>query len=404
MAYNIGLIDYDVLCKKKYRYPNYDLGVMYAYYKQDVNNNVRLVSSLSYGNLSQYDKICVFKQSKYISHPSSVVEKYYSLPIEEYGPGFLDKPIRPLILETREIEPDFSCYNNMILFSLEHPKHKLAWKLHRRARGKKYKPLRMYEDYDNETLKKDFPMGKYCMVYDDPTDLLNNKEKWVYLNSLLDKKIHLDFAQSLDISRLNDTNIIEQVLSNKKYTSLRRYLVVTDINVNVDWLVNFMMSKYNGQTLKVSVHIPDNYTPMQCLETMLLINYYNHKTNFNLYMVPTLNKLILKDNDLALSAFNYLKGKPHYMSFYEYMFNIAYLAIGVPKTLIHTGEQQYEYIFQNYGLAPQLKYLEQFMDTNPHLRESILIGGSSNYEEQRRKYYVNRGSAYAFRTSSYDAS
>ena len=46
--------------------------------------------------------------------------------------------------------------------------------------------------------------------------------------------------------QLNDTNILEQVLSSSRYASIRQVLVATEINDVVSWLVNEMMSKkYN---------------------------------------------------------------------------------------------------------------------------------------------------------------
>ena len=59
MVTQIGLMDYDVLRTRYYIAPNYDLGLIYAYFKEDRNINVRLISSPSPNNLSQYDKIYV---------------------------------------------------------------------------------------------------------------------------------------------------------------------------------------------------------------------------------------------------------------------------------------------------------------------------------------------------------
>ena len=46
------------------------------------------------------------------------------------------------------------------------------------------------------------------------------------------------------------------------------------------------------------------------------------------------------------------------MSYYEYVYNISYLRLQVPKELLHTGEEQYEYIFKKYGMSPLLLRLE----------------------------------------------
>ena len=130
----------------------------------------------------------MFKQSRQLPHPSSVIRDYYKLPIEEYGPGFQDKPLRPYLLETKYILPDCSCYNNMILYSLEHPKAKIAWKISKSAKGGKYKPIRLFEDFEGETLHKDYPTSRYNIVYDDPLDLKFYCGKWQISNEYLDEQ------------------------------------------------------------------------------------------------------------------------------------------------------------------------------------------------------------------------
>jgi len=388
MAKNIGLIDYDVLRTKYYVAPNYDLGLVYNYLKQDQNLNVRLVSSPSPTNLEQYDKIYIFKQSEFIPHPSGFIKDYYKLPIEEYGPGFRDKPLRPFLMETRDMLPDCSCYNNMIMFSLDNPRNRIAWKIDLNfAVGKEYQPIRLYEDFEGEELKKDYPTSKCCLLYDDPVEILNNKEKWEYYQELRAKKHKFLFAHTLDISQLNDTNILEQVITKSRYAAFRRRMIATKLNGNIDWLVNRMMGEKYRRLGMILVKLPTDSTPEICFETLLLMNYYNHKTDFKLNLRPMWDKGYLEDFDLALLAFRYLAGKPQYMSYYEYVFNISYLRKGVQKELIHTGEERYEYIFSQYGMSPLLKVLEKWLKNHPQFEEHVFIGGSSNYEEQRRKYY-----------------
>ena len=135
-------------------------------------------------------------------------------------------------------------------------------------------------------------------------------------------------------------------------------------------------------------------------QTLLLMNYYNHKTNYKLNLIPFSDEGCLDNYTLALLAFKYMTGKPRYMSYYEYVFNIAYLRIGVPKELIHTGENRYEYIFSRYGMAPLLVNLEEWLKKNPQFEEQVFIGGSSNYAEQRRKYYDQRRSGFNIKSSS----
>jgi len=376
-----------VLKTKFYSAPNYDIGLIYAYLKKDPNLNVRLVSSCSWNNLQQYDKIYVFKQSPYIPHPSGHIKNYYKLPVEEYGPGFIDKPLRPFLLETRDMLPDCSCYNNMILFSLNYPKNKIAWKIDSWATGKKYQPIRLYEQFEGEELKKDYPTTKFCLLYDNPTDILNNQEKWEYYQNLLSQKHKFLFTQTLDISKLNDTNILEQVITKSKYANFRRHMVITQINDNVDWLVNYLLNEKYYKLGMIWVKLPTDTTPEKCFETLLLMNYYNHKTHFRLNLRPMWEKGYLENYDLALLAFRYLSGKPQYMSYYEYVFNISCLRAGVPKNLIHTGRDWYERIFSQYGMTPTIRRLEDWLKAHPQFEEQIFIGGSSHYDKQRRKYY-----------------
>lgn len=404
MIRQIGLMDYDVIRTKYYVAPNYDLGLIYAYYKNDKNYNIRLISSPHPNNLQQYDKIYIFKQSKDIPHPSGYIKDYYKLPIEEYGPGFIDKPLRPFLLETKNIEPDFSCYNNMLLFSMSKPNHSLSWRIDKNARGGKYQPIRLYEDFQGEELKKDYPKGKYCLIYDSPVELLNNKEKKRYIDELLAEKKHLLLAHPLDISLLKDTNILEQVFVKNKYAPFRKRLVATKINDNVEWLISKVLNQEIKKTGTIMVKLPTDVSQEKCLETMLSMNYYNHISHFRINLRPMWEKGYLEDNDLAYLAYRYLADKPYYMSYYEYVFNISYLRKGVQKELIHTGVDRYEYIFSQYGMSPLLILLEKWLKTHPQFEEYVFIGGSSNYEEQRRKYYDAGRSEIAFRTSAYNTS
>lgn len=404
MVTQIGLMDYDALRQRYYIVPNYDLSLVYAYLKNDKNLNVRLISSPYIDNLKQYDKIYVFKQSPFMPHPSGWIKDYYKLPIEEFGPGFINKPLRPYFTETRYMEPDCSCYNNMILYSLSKPKSRLAWRIDKKARGGKYQPLRLYEEFEGEDLKKDFPTSKYGMIYDDPVDILNNKDKWEYYNSLLEKGHRFLFAQTVDISRVNDTILLERVMNETKYANFRHRLIASKINDNVEWLVNQVLSNQYNKRVLILVKLPTDSTPEKCLETMLLMNYYNHKTRFKISLRPMWEKGYLEDNVLALLAFRYLTSKPHLMSYYEYVFNIAYLGKGVPKDLIHTGEDRYEYIFTHYGVAPKLRMLEDWLHAHPQFKEHVFIGGSSDYEEQRRKTYDKGRSGFNIERSANDIS
>jgi len=405
MVLNIGLIDYDLIRSKTYITPNYDIGLIYAYLKDDRNYNVRLVSSFSNTNLVQYDKIFIFKNSTYLAHPSSVIKNYYKLPIEEFGPGFIDKPLRPYFLETRYLKPDFKCYNNLLLFSMEHPRHPIAVSIKHSKYTPRYDHIRLYEELDGELLKKDYPQNRYNVIYDDPVDIINEPKRWTEFKSLIDQHKVFLFAHSLDISKINDTNIIEQIFSSSKYRQMRRKLEASTVNDNVKWLVTQYINKRFNFKSNVLVRLAKTENPYADFQTMLDMIYYHHLGEHMIKLIPyNSDFLSLPEQNFARLSYEFLQSKTHLMSFYEYVFNIAYLSMGVPKELIHTGEDRYEYIMSSYGQAKLLVHLEQWISNYPEYEEQIFIGGSSKYEKQRRKYYDLNRSPFAFGRSPTDTS
>lgn len=405
MISNIGLMDYDTLFRRAYVAPNYDLGVTYAMLKEDKNLNVRLITSLSPSNLREYDKIYIFKIDSFLPHPSGVIDNYYSYPIEEFGPGFLDRPLRPKLLETRFLTPDFTCYNGMLIFSMQYPKYRISWKIKPGARGKNYQPIRLYEKLDDEDLRKDFPTQRYCTIYDDPTELFNNPEKYAYLEDLTKRqKRTLLFVQRVDISLLRDTNILERIITDKSYVGLWQRMVASSINDNVKWLMKKAGSGELKRRCKVEVKMPVDKSPKACLLTLLELNLWNHKAKFKALLYPSYIGNYLAKSDFALLAFKYVLKGARYMSYYEYVFNQTYLRQGVPMSLLRQGERQYEEVFRRYGMSPGIKVVEEWVRRNPQYEEHIFIGGKSKYEEQRRKYYGLSRSKIAFTTSTNDFS
>ena len=404
MIKQIGLLDYDVLKTRYYMTPNYDLGVVYAYYKDDRNVNIRLISSCSPNNLEQYDVIYIFKQSKELPHPVSFIKDYYKLPVEEFGPGFLNRPLRPNALETRFLAPDFSCYNNMIIFSISHPYHKISWKIDKKAKGAKYQPIRLYEEIDGEELKKDYPIQKGIILYDDPISIINNNDKWTYFNELIDKKHKFLLAQTLDISKIQNTNILKQIISIPKYACLRYKMKASKLEQNLlDILINTLLTR-TSKNVKIIVDIPKDININQYIIFILLLNEYNRASGYKLRLVPYDKEARYVENDFASLVYRYMLGKPHLMSCYEYIFNIVYLRMGVPKELIHTGEDRYEYILSQYGPSKSLQFIENWIQYHKEYEYLIFLGGDSDYGEQRKKYYDQRRSDKAFGGSIDDIS
>ncbi len=395
---NIGLLDYDTLINRLYVVPNYDLGITYAHLKQDKNLNVRLISSLYANNLTQYDKIYVFRQSTFTSPPVATIANYNYYPMEEYGPGFVNKPIRPFQEETRFLEPDFTCYNNMLKFSMDRPKHRASWRISKLAKGPKYKPIRLYEVFNGEELKKDFPIERYNVIYDDPTDIILDPDKLEYYLSFVRKGYTFFFAQSFDVGRVNDTNILERVMKERIFAPFRKRMIASELGDGFQWLVKGALDYKFTKGISIKVKLPVAEGTQACMRTLLLMNYYNRKARKRtLHLSPMWDSKFLATDPLALLAYNYMVADPAQMSFYKYVIFIGYCRQGVPQKIIRKTD--YDYLLERYGIPDTIRYLERWLESNPDFTEHVFIGGQ-DYEKQRQRYDDFGGSKIAFRAST----
>jgi hypothetical protein len=396
---SIGLIDYDATVQRKYKAPNYDLGLTYAYLSKDPNVSVRLVSSLTERNLSKYDKLMIFKISPYLKHPSSVIKDYYKYDLEEYGRGFIHREPRPYFKETFYLKPDFTCYNPILSLSFDRPGHFMAWKIDKAPKMRHYQQIRLFEEFEGEWLRRDLSyVDKYLVIHDDTDILFSNPAQRKVVEELIDKKYHLIFVQPLDISLIKDTNIIEQVITRRDYSTLRHSLIISEMNDSAMWFINYYI-KHKCKKTDVCVLFDKGKTSNYYLHSMLLLHSLNHQSGYILRLRPYWDKEIMLASLLTHYAYRFLYETPYLMSFYEYVFYLSYIKLGVPEKMIRTNEDLYDYVFQNYGYAEPLKMLEDWAYKNPGSEDYIFIGGTSNYEKQRRKYYDPRRSNYAFNTS-----
>lgn len=81
------------------------------------------------------------------------------------------------------------------------------------------------------------------------------------------------FAQPLDISLLNDTNILERIVQDKKYTSIMKDLMASDLYVNVEWLVSQVIKNEIKSQVHIKVNIPPGLDNAKVLRTLLLMGY-----------------------------------------------------------------------------------------------------------------------------------
>ena len=392
----IGLMDYDCLVQKKYIAPNYDLGLVYAYLKTAPNINVRLITSLSPQNLNKYDEIYLFRQSKHLGHPSRAIPNYFRMNIKEYGPGFNNRELRPYLQETYFLQPDFTCYNPILQLSVDQPSHKLAWNVKQAVKSKYYQHVRLFQSLNGELLRKDIGFNKTKLaIHDDPVLLLSTKSGQDLLKELIDQKHQLFFIQPLDISLLEDTNIIEQVITDSNLATLRNRLMISVMNSSALWFINYFINHKCKRT-NVLVLFEKGKEKDYYVCSMLDLHYYNHRTGYKLWLRPYHDREIVQTSPLAHCAYRFLYKTPYLMSFYEYIFYMGCKNDKIPEKLIRTTEEIYDFIFTKYGMPELVRKLEHWLTYNPEYEEHVFIGGSSNYEKCRRKTYDARRSKYAF--------
>ena len=123
----IGIIDADLIGRKKHRFPNLACMKLSGFHK-DKGDTVQLVTN--YDNLSQYDKVYVSK----VFTDTPIPVEILSLPNVEYGgTGFAwDKAI-PLPSDIEHHMPDYTLYDEWVENCI--------------ASGKKPSEFKMYTDY-----------------------------------------------------------------------------------------------------------------------------------------------------------------------------------------------------------------------------------------------------------------
>lgn len=124
---NIGIIDADLIGKKKHRFPNLACMKISSYYKSK-GHNVRLL--LSYNNIENYDKIFISKVFIDTPVPEGIIDLSW---IEHGGTGFYYDKAKPLPYEIEHSMPDYHLYDEFVTIALEN--------------GVKKKDLNYYTDY-----------------------------------------------------------------------------------------------------------------------------------------------------------------------------------------------------------------------------------------------------------------
>ena len=123
----IGIIDADMIGRKKHRFPNLASMKISGYYK-DSGNDVKLL--LDYNNINKYDKVFISK----VFTDTLIDKEILKLSNVEYGgTGFFYDKAKPLPYEIEHHMPDYHLYDEWVELQLEN--------------GVKRKDLAFYLDY-----------------------------------------------------------------------------------------------------------------------------------------------------------------------------------------------------------------------------------------------------------------
>lgn len=105
---NIGIIDADVIGKKKHRFPNLACMKISAYHKSQ-GHNVKLL--MSYDDIENYDKVFISKVFTDTPVPEGITELSW---VEYGGTGFFYDKAEPLPYDIEHSMPDYHLYDDWV--------------------------------------------------------------------------------------------------------------------------------------------------------------------------------------------------------------------------------------------------------------------------------------------------
>lgn len=234
----IGIIDFDFLSTRKLC--NYNFGVLLvsSYYLEQ-GSKVRLIINLSKENLVKYSKIYIFKDYKTKIKPINLIKDYYSLPVEEFGEGFDDKPLLPDLPNLIYTQVKTDIYKP-ILFYINNGGDKFSldekW-------NEKYFPTKLFFKLDGELLLREEPKGNRLLVYDDPTLFFTTKLGRQKMTEIIKKSI-IKFVKPLRIGIIEPKEW-SQLFKTKHIVSFRNRMYAEDTDPYLEEFLVWCMEKEN---------------------------------------------------------------------------------------------------------------------------------------------------------------
>ena len=167
---NIGIVDADLIYKKKHRFPNLACMKISSYYKKQ-GHHVELL--MSYNDIENYDKVFISKVFTDTLVPDGITELSF---VEYGGTGFFYDKAKPLPYEIEHSIPDYHLYDDFVSKALEN--------------GSKKKELEYYTDYSIGFTTRGCIRGcsfcvnknyKQCVKHSPISEFLDEDRKYICL-------------------------------------------------------------------------------------------------------------------------------------------------------------------------------------------------------------------------------
>jgi hypothetical protein len=247
---NIGIVDFDLLSTKKLCAYNFGVLAVSSYYKiQGVK--VRLIINLEYDNLIKYDKIYIFKDYKTKIYPINFINNYYSLPIEEYGEGFKNRPLLPDLKDIVYTQLKTDVYQPLIYYIKNGGKQ---FSLDDNWIWQYQAPIKFFYEKDGEILLRQDTTEKRLLVYDDPL-IFFTTQIGIDKMTEISKRCIIRFVKPLRIG-LVDPKWYDALMMNDRIISFKQRLYAQSTD---DFLYDFILwCKTHDNTGVIKIAILDN--------------------------------------------------------------------------------------------------------------------------------------------------
>lgn len=271
---SIGIVDFDFLSTKKLC--NYNFGVLLVssyYLKQGLK--IRLILELSHENLMKYDKIYMFKDYKTKIKPINLIKDYYSLPVEEYGEGFDNRPLLPNLPDLIYTPIKTDIYKP-ILFYINNGGKKFQtdknW-------NEKYYPTKIFFMSDGELLLREEPKGKRLLVYDDPDLFFTTELGRQKMTEMLKKSI-IKFVKPLRIGIIQPSEW-NQLFKTTKIVGFKDRLYAYEGDPYLQEFIQWCQNNDVGQKITIAIKTDNKIMWFKKRGGKIYGNYGNNQSKRN---------------------------------------------------------------------------------------------------------------------------